>query len=62
MDQDIPRPGLRTTALSYGFISALSALRKATITGWDEPWHFRYVGKEAAKYHNGRTISAWNSS
>ena len=23
---------------------------KQEITGWYEPWHFRYVGEDAAKY------------
>ena len=29
----------------------LSDIRLASFfTGWDEPWHYRYVGVEAAKY------------
>ena len=31
----------------YGFIKRYPT-RKLLLTGWDEPWHYRYVGKEAA--------------
>lgn len=33
----------------YGFIKRYPT-RKLLLTGWDEPWHYRYVGVEAAKY------------
>lgn len=33
----------------YGFIKRYPT-RKLLITGWDEPWHYRYVGKEAATF------------
>ena len=33
----------------YGFIKRYPS-DKAELTGWDEPWHYRYVGKEAAKF------------
>lgn len=33
----------------YGFIKRYPA-EKADITGWDEPCHYRYVGKDAAKF------------
>lgn len=33
----------------YGFIKRYPT-RKLLLTGWDEPWHYRYVGKEAAKF------------
>ena len=33
----------------YGFILRYPADKKE-ITGWDEPWHFRYVGEEIAAY------------
>lgn len=33
----------------YGFILRYPP-DKTEITGWWEPWHFRYVGKEAAEY------------
>ncbi len=33
----------------YGFIKRYPT-RKLLLTGWDEPWHYRYVGAEAAKY------------
>ena len=40
---------LADNCAQYGFILRYPSLRK-TITGWDEPWHFRYVGVEAAEY------------
>lgn len=40
---------LAENCAQYGFILRYPSLRK-TITGWDEPWHFRYVGREAAEY------------
>ena len=33
----------------YGFVLRYPA-DKEEITGWNEPWHFRYVGEECAKY------------
>lgn len=33
----------------YGFILRYPAL-KESVTGWNEPWHFRYVGTTAAEY------------
>ena len=33
----------------YGFIKRYPADKKS-ITGWDEPWHYRYVGKDAAAF------------
>ena len=33
----------------YGFIKRYPA-RKLLLTGWDEPWHYRYVGKEVATF------------
>jgi D-alanyl-D-alanine carboxypeptidase len=34
---------------NYGFITRYPT-HKYAITGLDEPWHFRYVGREAAEY------------
>lgn len=48
MDQDF-LAWMAENCADYGFILRYPSLRK-TITGWDEPWHFRYVGKEAAEY------------
>ena len=33
----------------YGFIQRYPS-KKCLRTGWDEPWHYRYVGKEVAKF------------
>ena len=33
----------------YGFIKRYPT-KKLLLTGWDEPWHYRYVGVEAAKF------------
>ena len=33
----------------YGFIKRYPT-RKVLLTGWDEPWHYRYVGKEVATF------------
>lgn len=33
----------------FGFIKRYPA-NKQSVTGWDEPWHYRYVGKEAAEF------------
>lgn len=48
MDQDF-LDWMAEHCAEYGFILRYPSLRK-TITGWDEPWHFRYVGVEAAEY------------
>ncbi len=40
---------LRENCADHGFILRYPQDKKE-ITGWDEPWHFRYVGKEAAAY------------
>ena len=40
---------LRQHCTEYGFILRYPK-DKQEITGWYEPWHFRYVGEEAAKY------------
>lgn len=41
----------------YGFIKRYPS-NKAGITGWDEPWHYRFVGKEAAEFisENGMSL------
>lgn len=41
----------------YGFIKRYPSAKKS-ITGWDEPWHYRYVGKEAAAFitENGLSL------
>ena len=33
----------------YGFIKRYPT-RKLLLTGWDEPWHYRYVGKQVATF------------
>lgn len=33
----------------YGFIKRYPSAKKS-VTGWDEPWHYRYVGKQAAEF------------
>lgn len=40
---------LDTHCAEYGFIKRYPT-RKLLLTGWDEPWHYRYVGKEAATF------------
>lgn len=40
---------LREHCQEYGFIYRYPK-EKQEITGWYEPWHFRYVGKDAAAY------------
>ena len=40
---------LREHCAEYGFILRYPKDKK-DITGWYEPWHFRYVGTEAASY------------
>ena len=41
----------------YGFIKRYPSSKKS-ITGWDKPWHYRYVGKEAAAFitENGLSL------
>ena len=48
MDQDF-FAWLDEHCWEYGFIKRYPT-RKLLLTGWDEPWHYRYVGKEAAKF------------
>lgn len=40
---------LKENCAQYGFILRYPE-SKIAITGWSEPWHYRYVGKEAAEY------------
>ena len=40
---------LQQHCVDYGFIYRYPK-EKQDITGWYEPWHFRYVGEEAARY------------
>ena len=40
---------LDANCAEYGFIKRYPT-RKLLLTGWDEPWHYRYVGKEAATF------------
>ena len=40
---------LKEHCAEYGFVLRYPK-DKQEITGWYEPWHFRYVGKEAADY------------
>jgi len=40
---------LKQHCAEYGFVLRYPK-DKQEITGWYEPWHFRYVGEEAAKY------------
>lgn len=40
---------MRSHCAEYGFILRYPK-EKQEITGWYEPWHFRYVGKTAAAY------------
>ena len=39
---------LNDNSYKYGFIKRYDS-KKTTITGYDEPWHYRYVGKDIAK-------------
>jgi D-alanyl-D-alanine carboxypeptidase len=48
MDQNL-LTWLREHCAEYGFILRYPG-NKESITGWNEPWHYRYVGVEAAKY------------
>ncbi len=52
---------LSQNAYRYGFILRYPQ-DKESVTGIDyEPWHYRYVGKEAAKaiYDNGLTLEEY---
>lgn len=40
----------------YGFIKRYPT-RKMLLTGWDEPWHYRYVGQEVATFIMEQGIS-----
>jgi len=40
---------LKENCAKYGFILRYPE-DKQSVTGWYEPWHFRYVGEEAAAY------------
>ena len=40
---------LREHCAEYGFVLRYPE-NKQELTGWDEPWHFRYVGEEIAAY------------
>jgi len=40
---------LDSICFQYGFIKRYPS-RKLLLTGWDEPWHYRYVGVEAATF------------
>ena len=43
------RNWLEEHACEYGFIQRYPS-KKCLRTGWDEPWHYRYVGVEVAKF------------
>ncbi len=40
---------LDSICANYGFIKRYPT-RKLLLTGWDEPWHYRYIGVEAATF------------
>ena len=40
---------LDANCAQFGFIKRYPSNKKS-ITGWDEPWHYRYVGKEVAEF------------
>ena len=46
---------LKSHCADYGFVLRYPK-DKQEITGWYEPWHFRYVGKEAAAYMTEHNI------
>ena len=48
MNQDFYKY-LDSICANYGFIKRYPT-RKLLLTGWDEPWHYRYVGVEAATF------------
>ena len=43
------RNWLENHSWEYGFIQRYPT-KKCLLTGWDEPWHYRYVGVKAAKF------------
>lgn len=43
------RNWLEENSWKYGFIQRYPT-NKCLRTGWDEPWHYRYVGEEVAKF------------
>ena len=43
------RAWLEENSVDYGFIQRYPS-KKCLRTGWDEPWHYRYVGVEVAKF------------
>lgn len=43
------RTWLEEHSWEYGFIQRYPS-KKCLRTGWDEPWHYRYVGVEVAKF------------
>lgn len=40
---------LDANCVQFGFIKRYPSNKKS-VTGWDEPWHYRYVGKEVAEF------------
>lgn len=40
---------LDANCAQFGFIKRYPSNKKS-VTGWDEPWHYRYVGKEVAEF------------
>lgn len=40
---------LDANCAQFGFIKRYPSNKKS-VTGWDEPWHYRYVGKDAAEF------------
>ena len=48
MNEDF-RTWLEEHSWEYGFIQRYPS-KKCLRTGWDEPWHYRYVGVEVAKF------------
>lgn len=48
MDEEF-RNWLEEHACEYGFIQRYPT-NKCLLTGWDEPWHYRYVGEDVAKF------------
>ena len=48
LDEDF-RNWLEENAWQYGFIQRYPT-KKLLRTGWDEPWHYRYVGVEVTKF------------
>ncbi len=43
------RTWLEEHSCEYGFIQRYPS-KKCLLTGWDEPWHYRYVGVEVATF------------